>query len=926
MVVQDFRIKHDFINRKREINILIDTFNRVQNSAGQIVTIIGEHGIGKTKLAEELKRIITEDHSENVKFLYGRCRRTSGRDPYQPFSEALNYELPTTTPSSNKDSNIQSSSILDSASGTENQNFKEKDKLNNGRSLNSEDSSDQTISAAPLGLIPFGDTEESEELPIDEELDITPDSPVKPLPMGLIPAAFRTTEVDDIKKRRNYVYDIITKKLFDLALNSPVVLYIDDFHWINTASIKYLEYLTERINTKPIMLVFLLSLDELDESSERNTQIKELLRAFENLENFTSMTLQRFTNEDVGAIVKNIFSREDVPESFIEEIFNKTEGNPLFVEDIIRALIEEDVIDTSSLVWQTRIDISQVRIPESTRETLINKLKKLDKNALKALSYASVIGREFKFDLLAKLSEIPKEELLDFIDIILDSKLIKEDLSSNEDLYRFDNPLILDIAYSQLSRSRRRFLHTKLGSILEDENLNDVGKVVFELATHYSKGWEYDKSLKYLMLAGDNAIQIYAIDDARKYYLSALETLNKFDYTIEIQQREIDLLSNLGYTCQMLGDWDQAVEYYSNIPKLMDNLFNKIKEQQQTEELENGSSDIEPIPTNWIPLKLADTYWNLAELMRFKSQWDKSEQNYKRSLLLSQKIDDYHGIAQAERGRGYINWHQGKYRKALDHYDICIDFATKINDLPVIAVTYIDIGNIYNHLGELEQAIAYYTESIEHLSKIGWLHEMGRAYNGLGDIFVKQERWELAIENFERAEEISTRIGDSYKRGYALFKVAECYAKTNDLNRAMTNCKLAEEILSRLDDRAGLANVFRIYGIIYHYQKDWSNAEKYFKESIHLLKDLKVPYETGYAYMEYGLMLKSKGKIPQAKNCLEYSTGVFKSMDAKREVRQIEKILKTLNSTSKPKPKSAGKTKVNVSVKAPKADNQKVPL
>jgi tetratricopeptide (TPR) repeat protein len=938
MVVQDYSIKHVFVGRDDEIKTLLDLLNKARAGAGQIVTIMGEHGIGKTRLIEEFRASLNDEYGDKLNLLYGRCKRAGGKDPYQPFIDALNYKHPISTTRIYPDKNlnpgisesVESNSETDLADSisdsenefkNENENISEPD-FGSDPFLDPVNNLDPFISAKPLGLIPIGEPQEDdEELNLEDEPKTTaPIIPVsEPLPMGLIPAAFRTTEVDDIKKRRSYLYERMTSHLFNLTKSSPVVMFIDDFQWVDSASIGYLQYLSEAITDKPILMIITICTDELSEMTDKNEKITELLLNLDNFGNYQSMTLSRFNKDDVSSIIKKVFSRKDVPEGFIEQIFKKTEGNPLFIEDTIRGLIDEDIIDVSNYVWETRLDVSQLKILDSTREVLINRLRKVNKDALKILSYAAVIGREFTFDLLEKVTEENKEKLLDYVDTLLEAKLILEDLSSEEDQYRFDNPIIQDIAYSQLSRSRRRFVHTKIGNIFEQENLNDVGNVVFDLASHYSKGWEYKKALKYLILAGDSAIQIYAIDDARRYYLSALETLNKFDYENEIRQHEIELLSNLGYTCQMLGDWDQALEYYQTIPKLIEDFQNHLKNQGFGENTDTTKSETELIPTNWIQLKLADTYWNIAELMRFKSSWKSSERFYKTSLRLSQEIEDYHGIAQAERGRGYINWRQGKYRKALDHYDICIDFATKINDLPVIAVTYIDIGNIYNYLGEWEQAIAYYTESIEHLEKIGWLHEMGRAYNGLGDIYAKQENWENAIENFEKAEEISRKIGDVYKRGWALFNSAECYAKMNKLVRAMENCKLAEEILMRLDDRAGLALVYRNFGIIYHYKEEWATSEEYFKNSIKLLKELQVPFESGYAYMEYGLMLKSMGKIEEAKKCLVYSLEIFKSMDAKREIEHLEIMLNEMNKPIKGK----SKTNRDQSHKAPKDKKQK---
>ena len=442
---------------------------------------------------------------------------------------------------------------------------------------------DNFIQAKPLGLIPFSETDESEETRLEKELaPPTPAPPIsKPLPMGLIPAAFRITDVGDIKKGRSYLYDVMTKHLFKLAANNSVVLFIDDLQLASLASFGYIEYLTEQIKDKPIMVLFTISTDELDEKFQKLT---EIFKTIGNLNYFTEIVLDRFDITNTSAMIKKIFSRQDVPDSFIDQIYKKTEGNPLFIEDVIRALIEEDVIDVSSYVWQTRLDVSQLRIPENTREVLITRLSRLDKNILKILGFAAVIGREFSFDLLKDLTEISDENLLDSIDILLEAKLIHEDLASEVDQYRFSNPLIQNISYNELSRSRRRFLHTRVGDILEQENINDTGVVIFKLADHFSRGRNYEKALKYLILAGDRAAQIYAIDDARRFYLTALELLTKFDYNINFQQREIELLSNLGHTCKMLGDWDQALEYYRNIPKLIDIIKNKLTEDEGSSE------------------------------------------------------------------------------------------------------------------------------------------------------------------------------------------------------------------------------------------------------------------------------------------------------------------------------------------------------
>jgi tetratricopeptide (TPR) repeat protein len=895
MAVRNYGLKRVFIDREDELSILKTLFTKVQKNIGQIIIVEGEHGIGKTRLLEEFKRIV---ENEQAQFLSGRCKRAEGRIPYQPFVEALNYNLQSNSYYSEYENTSNEIENVDSFQMESNNEIigDELDAEINPE-LNSESkSTDTAISAKPLGLIPFTDPSFEEEPDLDEnnKLKTTPSSVIEPLPMGLIPATFRVTEPGEIRKGRTNLFETMSSNILKIATDSPLVLLIEDLQWASMASLDYLDYLIDQINEKSIMVVVTICFDDIEVSSEKNDKITELFQKIGEYNIHTKIVLDRFKIDNVTTMIKKIFSREDVPETFINQVFQKTEGNPLFIEDVIQALIEEDVIDASSYVWQTRLDLTQIKIPSSTREMLITRLGRLKKDILKILGYGAVIGREFSFDLLQKLIDLPEETLLDAIDSLIDSKLIHEDKSSAIEQFRFDNPLIQDIAYMELNRSRRRFLHGKVGEILENKYTNDIEKVVFDLADHFSKARVPEKALNYLVMAGDRANQIYAIDDARRYYLTALEMLHQFDYTIDIQRKEIELLGNLGHTCKMLGDWDQALEYYRNTPKLIENLRKNLKEKAKKKK-----SEKEIIPHNWIEIKLADTYWNLAELMRYKSDWKSSEKNYKKSLIISQEIDNFHGIAQAECGRGYVDWRQGDYNKALDHYDICIDFATKINDLPVIAVTYIDIGNIYNYTGEWEKAIAYYKESIEHLEKIGWLHEMGRAYNGLGEVYAKQERWTEAIENFQKCEEISSKIGDSYKRGWALFNVAECYAKLDQFDIAVENCSLAEEILTRLDDRVGLGLVYRNFGIIYHQKKEWKKSEEYFNKGIKFLKQLNVPYEFGTIYLEYGLMFSDKGDKGEAKKCLIYSQEIFKNMDAKVQIQKLEEILKSKKLKSK---------------------------
>ena len=107
MVVQDYSIKHVFVDRERELTKLKELLGKIQSGTGQIVIITGEHGIGKTRLVEEFKRFVEHEQNEQFQFFSGRCKRTGGKDPYQPFIEALNYQIPKSSAHGYQDSNLE---------------------------------------------------------------------------------------------------------------------------------------------------------------------------------------------------------------------------------------------------------------------------------------------------------------------------------------------------------------------------------------------------------------------------------------------------------------------------------------------------------------------------------------------------------------------------------------------------------------------------------------------------------------------------------------------------------------------------------------------------------------------------------------------------------------------------------------------------
>jgi predicted ATPase len=321
----------------------------------------------------------------------------------------------------------------------------------------------------------------------------------------------------DAKLRRERVIDIAFQVFASWAGEQPLLLSLEDLHWMDAASLELLNYVARNLEDKRILLA--LAHRPVDKAWE-----------FREKPCFRELRLGELGSADVHELVANLLQAKALPADLKDLILQKTQGNPFFVEEVVKTLREGGAVTQEGGAWKLSGE-ARVEVPDTVQGVLMSRIDRLGAQEKAILQVAAVIGREFDFEVLAGVAP-HKDRLSQAL-----SELTRLDLifqgESGKKTYLFKHVLTQEVAYEGLSFSRRHELHRAIGDFIEkaSESRPEGGaeEVLGLLALHYYRGETWDKALDYSVRAGDRAKKVYANEEALRFYDLALEVFDRME-------------------------------------------------------------------------------------------------------------------------------------------------------------------------------------------------------------------------------------------------------------------------------------------------------------------------------------------------------------------------------------------------------------
>ncbi|MCH7970772.1 MAG: AAA family ATPase, partial [Chloroflexi bacterium] len=447
----------EFVGRGDENGRLDRVFDEVISGQGRIVIVLGEPGIGKTRLTRELTARAT---SRGASMAWGQCRDIEGTPPYWPWSQAIRVLLDEREP--------------DFAT---------------------------SLPKAVTGPI----------------------ATVIPELAGLITGADRDTgKADDISQFQ--LFDSFTQLLKVAAEDGPLLVVLDDLHWADQASLGLLEFLSGEIASTRIMIVGTARTVDPTVAGSLASAMAELARQ----PGFSRMELEGLSREEIGWLIGGEFNTG--PSSrFTDEVFSTTEGNPFFAIEMSRLHPGDRAIDRAD-------GPARSVLPGAVLDVIERRLSGLSEDCVRLLNIGSVLGYRFEYEKLKAVAGPDLEvETLDLMDEALDARVVRETAGPGL-TYEFGHALIHRFLYDTMPVGRRVRAHVHVAEELERSHGGNADAHAAELAIHFNEGRSLlgtEKAIKYLVLAAEQAMTVFAPAEAVGYYQRAMDAKNGTSSDVE---------------------------------------------------------------------------------------------------------------------------------------------------------------------------------------------------------------------------------------------------------------------------------------------------------------------------------------------------------------------------------------------------------
>jgi class 3 adenylate cyclase len=325
----------------------------------------------------------------------------------------------------------------------------------------------------------------------------------------------------DKEEERVRLFDAVSQFLIAVSRQTPLVIILDDLHWADRGTVAMLSHAAHFVPGNSILLVGAYRDAEVD----RRHPLAAALVAISRLRSFDRLMLSGLEEGDLSNLLSMI-GDEDVPGALVKILAGATEGNPLFIRELLLHLVEQKKILHGDQGWISRLGVDELGIPEGIRQVVSRRMEKLTGDANRLLSVASAFNGEFSFDIAAAVAELDEETALSAIDEALDAQLLRP--GTNSESFDFTHAVIRNTAYSELNTARRMRLHLKIAEEMERVWGERAAEHAAEVAYQFWRGAAAsgaERGADYAIAAADNAESAYAFDEVAAFLRIVLDLL-----------------------------------------------------------------------------------------------------------------------------------------------------------------------------------------------------------------------------------------------------------------------------------------------------------------------------------------------------------------------------------------------------------------
>jgi tetratricopeptide (TPR) repeat protein len=688
------------------------------------------------------------------------------------------------------------------------------------------------------------------------------------------------------------------------------------------------------VNRAPVILILLYR----PERAKRCWQIHErIVREFAHCT--VEIPLQRLRPEDGHQLLTHLVGIENWPTSLKDLILNRTDGNPLYVEEVIRTLIDDHIlVQTADGQWRISgdLDLDTFVVPDTLQGVLMARLDRLEEPSRQTAQLASVVGRVFPFDILAHIVPENGAKLAPHLVQLQQHETIRETQRAPELVYTFKHALMQEVCYRSLLARIRRLYHRQIASYIElgrSAGHRDAESNVPLIAHHAFVGQDWPRALRYQRLAGQQAQKLFANHEAIDHFEKALQSAENLppDETAAERQTVHAALGELLITTSQyepaLGHLQEAFSLSGalddrNAQAAVCNQLARLYELRGEyppafEWIEDGLSNLAGQETaiaaelllraGFINTRqgrydhaldqcqeglriaeelgelatLARAYNLLGHIARLRGHTAQAIRHFQRAFELQQRAGDIHGQATMHNQIANAYFDLGQWQAAEHHYVLAREIFDQIGDLYLCAVIANNLGGIARNQGRLDEALALYQDGLQTLEQIGGsLWVLGVFHMNLGATYIRRGDPEAAREHLHSSQNYyqQAQARDFLPEMQRHF--AEAALLINDLDVAQSHGDQALHLARELEMRGEEGIAMRVLGEIALEQGDLAQAERHLRASLAILEDVGDEYEAARTQLDLAGVCAELEQADESAVLLDRCAEMFQRLDA----------------------------------------------
>jgi tetratricopeptide (TPR) repeat protein len=608
----------------------------------------------------------------------------------------------------------------------------------------------------------------------------------------------------DPKSKQSGIFENVAMGLQREAKKQPLLLFVDDLQWADPSTLALLHYVSRNTRASSILVLGTYRSEDILESWDGKAHpLNDAMQLMGGEGLLGRIELRNLERGAVAGIVGAHLGKVEGDAEFVDFLWRETQGNPLFAIEVINLLKGEGALARKGEVWNLTRGLQNIDVPAKIHDVISRRLARLLTEQRRILEPASVIGDIFSSDVLSRVAEMKKLELLKSLNEIERSHGL---IVSMERKYAFSHVKIRDVLYGGLSGELKMEYHQIVGDTMSDLH-GPSDDAAAEIGYHYYMARNPEEAVPRLRRAIELAKGKFANDEALRYCNYALELMGADPGKWGTET--VQALEDAGDVYEISGNYDKAITAFEKIGNL--------------------SSDPE---TN------ARAHRRLASLQATRGHYDRMLDELEKGRALVA------GAGSAELGRiisaiGLVHEHRGEYDKAIAMQDEALEILRGHGGTERdIADVLHKIGQLYVDRGDYDRGLDFYKRSLVEFEKMGYQKGIGTALNSIGHILADRDRYADALEVFERCLRTFEKLGDPMSTGIALNNLGIVYKSTSDYDKALANYERCLEVFKRLGHPRGIGSSLNNIAIIYHTRGDHARALAFHERALAIFEEM----------------------------------------------------------------------------------------